>query len=322
MPRPIILGIEPQCRIPGVICFDRAIERLVETSQVNLGRWLLAGGEKPAPPPVFPKTLTVQPNLEILVRPPFLIAAPLAEGEIERIHRDLLQPLSESLWRAYFDRRPTSPLLIVLLPDEATFRQVARLMDGYDPASYDGYYQRQKQHLVLNLSRGEGTLAHELCHALAQFDFPQLPEWFDEGLAALHEATVFSQDGLLLFGRPNWRCQALVKALDQADFPHLEQVARAKSFRGKQEGLRYAYVRAFCRYLQDKGVLSHYYRKLRDQARLDPSGLLTLQELLGKRSIREIETDFQRWLMTDGLPDLPPTEAHPPVSHRSLRQRL
>ncbi|MBY0231920.1 MAG: helicase-associated domain-containing protein [Gemmataceae bacterium] len=30
------------------------------------GRWLLAGAEKPAPPAVFPKTLTVQPNLEII----------------------------------------------------------------------------------------------------------------------------------------------------------------------------------------------------------------------------------------------------------------
>ena len=30
------------------------------------GRWLLGLGEPPVPPPVFPRTLLVQPNLEIL----------------------------------------------------------------------------------------------------------------------------------------------------------------------------------------------------------------------------------------------------------------
>ncbi len=37
---------------------------LVRLSPV--GRWLLAGGEEPPPVPAFPKTLTVQPNLEII----------------------------------------------------------------------------------------------------------------------------------------------------------------------------------------------------------------------------------------------------------------
>src|SRR5262249_15704956 len=31
-----------------------------------LGRWLMAGGDAPPPAPAFPKTLTVQPNLEII----------------------------------------------------------------------------------------------------------------------------------------------------------------------------------------------------------------------------------------------------------------
>ena len=261
------------------------------------------------------------PQIGLLSRPPFLLASTLSASEMERVHRDVLRPLSEALWRSYFDRRPTSPLLIILLQDEVTFRQVARTLDGYDPASYDGYYQRQKQHLVLNLSRGEGTLAHELCHALAQVDFPQLPEWFDEGLAALHEATVFSQDGLLLFGRPNWRCQLLVESLDQADFPQLEQIARAKSFRGRQEGVRYAYVRAFCRYLQDKGMLSHFYRKFRDQPQLDPSGLKTLCELLAQPSAKAIDADFHRWLLTDGLPEKSTADARTPVSQTVRAQR-
>jgi hypothetical protein len=146
------------------------------------------------------------------------------------------------------------------------------------------------------LETGRGTLAHELAHLLALFDFPNMPEWFDEGLAALHEEAEFADDGLTIIGRSNWRSRLLRGALERDAIPRLEDVIRNPAFRGEGEGLNYAVVRAFCHYLQHRQMLSNFYRKFRDGVDNDPNGLATLCELLGVRSIAEIEREFRDWV--------------------------
>ena len=37
----------------------------------------------------------------------------------------------------------------------------------------------------MNIGTGGGTLVHELTHSLIAFDFPHVPDWFNEGLASL-----------------------------------------------------------------------------------------------------------------------------------------
>ena len=59
-------------------------------------------------------------------------------------------------------------------------------------------------------------VAHELTHALGHFDFPEMPEWFDEGLASLHEDARFSDDHLD-DGVPNWRRRYLLLACRKAN---------------------------------------------------------------------------------------------------------
>jgi hypothetical protein len=240
-------------------------------------------------------------GLATLVRPPFVLVANTSVAELERLHREALAPLAAALERAYFDAPATEPVTMVLLKDEASYRSVARSLDGYDPLNYDGYYQRSDKRLVVHLGTGLGTLSHELCHAYTQRDCPTLPEWVDEGLAALHEETRFSDDRLLIVGLSNWRCRILSDAFAAGELPRIEEIAGAATIRGRHEGLNYAYARSFCRFLQDRGLLPHFYRKLRGAAGTDPTGLATLRRLLATETNAEIDEQFRRWLVAEQL---------------------
>ena len=232
-----------------------------------------------------------------LVRAPFVIQSDLPATELAKLHAESIQPLAEALWRTYFDRQPEEPLVLLLCSNESLYRDLAQQFDGYDPIAYDGYFQRGERRLMLNLASGEGTLAHELCHALAAVDAPHLPEWFDEGLAALHEQIRFSDDRLLVWGEPNWRCRIVQNALAAGSLPRIADFVSRESFRGDDEGLNYAFARSLCLFLQERGLLAHYVRKLRCGPPDSSRGLVPLQRLLGVATPAAVDTAFQNWLL-------------------------
>jgi hypothetical protein len=242
------------------------------------------------------------PNLpdgcRLIVRPPFLLAGDMPDEELEQLYREAVLPVTAALWRSYYDRAPDQPVTIVALRNEASFHHAAATLDGYEPLDYAGYTQRGQHRIVFNLATGRGTLAHELAHVLASFDFPDMPEWFDEGLAALHEDADFSSDGLTLIGAVNWRTRILQEALRRSELPALEATIRSDAFRGEGEGLNYAVVRCFCHYLQHRGLVSHFYRKFRGAANDDPDGIATLCALLGASSIDDVDRDFRAWVLS------------------------
>ncbi|MBI5760186.1 MAG: hypothetical protein HZA46_16840 [Planctomycetales bacterium] len=235
-------------------------------------------------------------SCRIVLRPPFVIAGDCDEDVLERAYRETILPISNALWRTYFDHRPIVPITIVLLSNDEAYHDVARRLDGNTVRSYDGYYQRSARRMVLNISTGTGTLAHELCHALAEFDCPEMPEWFDEGLASLHEETAFTDDGLQLVGQPNWRLRLLPDAIRSGELPTVQQLLTRQAFRSHGEGLSYAHAQALCLYLQDRGLLAAYYRKLKANVRNDPRGVKTLYELLGHSSCEPLEREFVAWV--------------------------
>jgi hypothetical protein len=103
-----------------------------------------------------------------------------------------------------------------------------------------------------------------------------------------------------MVGTDNWRTRLLREALHQGELPTLESVIASPAFRGEGEGLNYAVVRCFCQYLQERGLLSHFYRKFRGAAHEDPDGIATLCELLGCASLAEVDRDFRRWATPGG----------------------
>jgi hypothetical protein len=233
----------------------------------------------------------------MVVRPPYVLAGDLDEAALAVWHDRLIVPIAAYLRREYFDREPEQPIAVVLCSGDAAYREFARRLDGRTSPLWYGYYQRNERRLVVNISTGEGTLAHELVHALVHADCPGLPEWFDEGLASLYEHSRFSDDGRRLEGLSNWRLAALRAGLERGDVQPLSRLAAPNSIRRAQEAVDYAEARYVCLYLQERGVLAAYYRRLRASLVDDPGGLRTLCEVLGSPA-DAVDRDFRRWVMT------------------------
>ncbi|MFK7778554.1 MAG: hypothetical protein QM501_10670 [Gimesia sp.] len=234
--------------------------------------------------------------INVLVKAPFVLMGDYEVETLEALHRKTILPIQHALSISYFDTQPDQPITIITLSNQERYQQVADELDQRKVGSYYGYFQSDEMRIVMNLATGSGTLGHELTHALAQIDYPDMPEWFDEGLASLHEQCEFSEEGNQLLGTDNWRSQILLSALDRGHLPELKSLVQQTRISRKREALTYAYARYFCLYLQQKKVLSPFYRKLRTNQESDPTGKQTIQHLLNVNDLSEIDADFQEWL--------------------------
>jgi hypothetical protein len=240
----------------------------------------------------------VEPACRTVLHPPYVLVGDLSSAELERHYRETIVPTSRALATLYFDRVPDEPVTILLFASEASYRRHAEVLDGRQQPRYAGYYERSDRRIVLNVATGNGTLAHELTHALSHFDFPNMPEWFDEGLASLVEQSEFSEDGLRLTGVSNWRLNYLLPALKRNQLRPIESLIAAGTVRPGQEAVDYAHARYLCLYLQERELLGPYYRKFRASADRDRAGLWTLRQLLGVTSLEDFDREFREWVLT------------------------
>lgn len=236
----------------------------------------------------------------VISRPPFVIAGDVLPARLQQCYEQTILPVAHVLAKSYFTTLPDQPIRIVLFASERSYREYATRVDGPNAAGYYGYFQRADRRIVANRATGDGTLAHELTHALSQFDFPNMPEWFDEGLASLHEESEFAPDGQRLIGLHNWRLRLLQAALRRDRLPSLDELFASTEFRGEGEGLHYAMVRYLCLYLQDHDLLVPFYVQFRDTlARdplADPTGRATLCTVTKSAQLEDLNTRFRTWL--------------------------
>ena len=232
----------------------------------------------------------------ILIRPPYVIAGDMPEEVLDRLHRDVIRPTERALNVSFFDTVPTEPITIIAFADEPRFREFALRVDRRKAESYYGYYLRPQRRVVVNVSTGGGTLAHELTHALAHFDFPLMPEWFDEGLASLFEQSEFTDNNRRLCGTDNWRVHHVLRAIHDNHLRPTSDLANV-GLRTEHQAIDYAQARYLCLYLQDQQLLEPYYRKLRSQSTIDPTGWNTLVTLLDLEKPAEVDVDFRRWIV-------------------------
>lgn len=235
-------------------------------------------------------------DFEIVIRSPFLIAGDLPKSHLQGLHADVIAPVARALNATYFERTPQQPITIVVCSTEALFQRLAGSWDGHLDPGYHGYYQRDKHRILLDLEAGNGSLAHELTHALSQADCEHLPEWFDEGLGALHEEATYGTGGQRLVGLPNWRCRLTQQAVRRGKLPSLVELADPQTFRSGDVGLNYALSRSWCLFLQDRDVLTQYYKALRTRPRADTHGLATLCQVLKVKNEAQAQKQFLAWV--------------------------
>jgi hypothetical protein len=234
----------------------------------------------------------------VIERPPFVLAGDLSTAELDRWYRQTIGPAARSMARAYFRTPPDKHITVLLFSKEQSYNHYAEQLFGEEGISVYGYYKPQQRTLVMNIGTGGGTLVHELTHALIDFDFPAVPDWFNEGLASLHEACRIRADESGIDGLPNWRLPGLQKAIREERLDSLSTLLASKEFRGSQVGLNYAEARYFCMYMQQQGVLVDFFRKFRSQHTHDPTGVQTVKEVFVGRSWEELDRDFRAWVLT------------------------
>jgi hypothetical protein len=233
----------------------------------------------------------------IIVRPPYILAGDLSEEELDHHYSETVLPTARALQLAYFDAPLDEPITLLLFSSERAYRDAANTLDRRDTTNYYGYYIRTDRRIVINIGTGEGTLSHELAHALGHFDFPNMPEWFDEGLASIYEEAAFTDDGLQLVGISNWRLNHLLHAMQKRKLQTLESLITSRKIRSERQDVDYAHSRYFCLYLQERGLLPFFYRKFRANVETDPSGLRTLCEIFDTPMLDPIDRDFRKWVI-------------------------
>ncbi len=228
---------------------------------------------------------------------PFIVLGNIPEERFRQIMRHTIRACSECMYKQYFEKKPNYTIKIYLFGDDTSYRRTAKRLWGDEDLSPFGYYSPANRALVMNISTGTGTLVHEMFHALVEPDFPDIPTWFNEGVASLYECCRIGEDSLT--GMMNWRFPRLKKAVrDGGLVPLKDLVATStRQFYGSGSDLHYAQARYFCMYLQEKGVLEKFYKKFRDNCEEDPTGGKFLEKLLGKKT-GEIEKDWVKWVKT------------------------
>jgi hypothetical protein len=232
----------------------------------------------------------------IVVYEPFVLAGDCREEQLHRHYRQTIAPTVRALSIQYFDHSPKWPITIVLCTSDDSYRECNRCLEKRQRNEYSGVYSRREHRVVVNVATGEGTLAHELTHALAHADFADMPEWLDEGMASLHEECEFSPDGFRLIGLENWRGAILRNAFAGGKLRSISALAKEQFASSDRATIDYAQARYFCLFLERHRVLEAFYRKCRQRNKADPDGLETLAELFETRDLRNVDKQFQEWV--------------------------
>jgi hypothetical protein len=236
----------------------------------------------------------------VVVRSPFVLAGDCSKNELESLYEQTVDPAVRAMRNSYFDAQPSKPVTVLLFGGDASYNRYCEKLFGEAGISIYGYYKPKLRTLVLNIATGNGTLLHELTHALVDFDFPDVPDWLNEGLASLHEQSRFrtGAHGPWIEGLVNWRLAGLQKVAREGELGSLEALVNNPRFRGAGEGTNYAQARYFCLYMQQQGVLAKFYRLFRGRHALDPRGLKTLALVFPGVELADLDKEFQRWVLS------------------------
>ncbi len=212
-----------------------------------------------------------------------------SKATVDRVYRRLYQH--------FFTRKPQKPIRVYLFRNKETYEDYCRAAYRRPPTTPYGFYMPHERKMVMNIGTGTGTLAHELVHPLLAEDFPEVPSWFNEGFASLYEE---SEDrGGRMLGLVNWRLRGLQKAIREEKTVSIREVLESAGdrFYGDDRGLNYAVARYLCLWLQEKGLLADYYRRLRADIEKDRSGQAALEGVTG-RKLEDLEKDWLAWVRT------------------------
>ena len=231
----------------------------------------------------------------VIARPPFVVAGNMSAELLETLTDGSVVRPAKAMWSSYFQIRPDKVVTVLLFADGRSYRLWAAKLYGDRDVPYFGYYRGDKRTLVMNIATGTGTLVHELTHALIGYDFPDVPTWFNEGLASLHEQCNVGEKEIV--GLPNWRLRGLRESIKATRLRPLRDLVTKRDFSGPLQGINYAQARYFVMYMQQRRLLRKFYAHFR-RHHAGPNADVKAIEHVFSRDIDNIEKGFLAWVMT------------------------
>jgi len=231
------------------------------------------------------------------VEPPFVVVGDEASEKVAR-RAQRVRWVVKMLRQDFFDRDPESIIDVFVFKDRASYFRHARALFGDVPSTPLGYFSAEDDAVLVNIKPGDGTLVHELVHPFVQANLPDCPPWIDEGLASLYEYPR-DVDGHL-HGDLNWRLPILQQAIRKERLLGMRELVGLdpSGFYEDPEGAYYAQARYLFYYLQQKGLLVGFMRGYAERRAQDPTGLATLQKVLGEQDLKAFEKRWRAWVMT------------------------
>jgi hypothetical protein len=200
-------------------------------------------------------------------------ALALVDGVVGDVHRR-------------FGAGPAKTVTLCLLGDpDAYTREASEL--GDIPSEW-GFYRPDLRIAIANVGQSIGNLRHELVHPLLGDDFPAIPAWLNEGIAALYGTAKPAKGGFQFL--VNYRLRDLQRALKAGELPTLAELAAStdEDVRGERAATFYAMSRYVLLYAERHGTLGELYAAMRDA-----SGDVRAQQAILTRYVDERE--FRAW---------------------------
>ncbi len=232
-----------------------------------------------------------------IVIQPFVVVGDEPIGELKRRSEGTVKWAVDRLKQDFFTKDPNEILDIWLFKDEASYKKHTRLLFGEDPTTPYGYYSRKHKALIMNIGTGGGTLVHEIVHPFIEVNFPACPPWLNEGLGSLYEQCG-EVDGHI-HGFTNWRLPGLQRAIRSGSVPPFKTLMEmdTNTFYNEDRGINYAQARYLCYYLQEKGLLTKFYREFHASQEQDASGYKTLQRILAEPDMTVFKEKWEKFVL-------------------------
>jgi hypothetical protein len=273
----------------------------------------------------------LMPGARVVVHGPFVLASRAGHSEQD------LTAIGQTLTRylRFLDERygiwpPGDYLSVYLLNDPYAVHDLADTLHGLDVSQATiGYTFVDDLSIVAAVpGNGAGTVLHELFHLLGRRGFGDIPQWLDEGIAAMYE--VAGRDGDRYFGISNWRGRVLKDLWNER--PTVERLIRTEWFlfddpsqqrsvaeanrhlemyfethEGREQAAMMAMARYFLIYLDERGELAPVYNAIRDQDFGETKGsardrVVNIVEATLGRSVAALDAEFVTWFR-EGGPD-------------------
>lgn len=179
------------------------------------------------------------------------------------------------------------------------------------PASMWGYTFAYDSSIVIKTSGGMGTVGHEIFHTLLNHNFPESPPWLNEGFSALFEEFRWEEDRMVGTYRDNhWRIKYLHEKPGRR--PSIEELITMDwrefdapgTWKAEDMHVNHTTAKFFAMYLQNKQQrLVEVFHAFHSRDFRKGSGRIfskykdVLEEVLGNTPIKQVEKDFQQWLV-------------------------